>query len=126
MTEVSEFSSEFLRAKKAEKLWRDLYSLWADSLNMIIWLDAADTELLKRIRSRDKEHIIKNESDEIVFDFLECYRKAYERTIAKLEANHSTLNILRFDTSQRSTKEIASQLLIEFGFAGETYYENIR
>ena len=117
LTEVNEFGSEFLRDKKTEKLWRDLYSRWADSLNMIVWLDTADTELLKRIRSRDKEHIVKNESDETTFAFLARYRKAYTRTIFNLEANRRGLKILRFDTSQRSPQEIASQFLAEIGSA---------
>ncbi len=117
LTEVSEFGTEFLREEKAEKLWRDLYSRWADSLNMIIWLDAADAELLKRIRSREKEHVVKNESDETTFAFLARYRNAYTRTICKLDANHRGLKILHFDTSQKSPQEIASQLLLEFGSA---------
>lgn len=114
LTEVSEFGSEFLGEKKAEKLRQDLYSRWADSLNMIIWLDAADTELLKRIRSREKDHVVKNESDETTFAFLARYRNAYTRTISNLDLNNSGLKILRFDTSQRSLQEIANQLLLEF------------
>lgn len=114
LTEVSTFGPEFLREKKAEKLWQDLYARWADSLNMIIWLDAADTELINRIRSREKEHIVKNEPDETIFAFLARYRNAYTRTIRKLNENHCSPKILRFDTSQTSPQEIANQLLLEF------------
>jgi hypothetical protein len=114
LTETSEFGPEFLKTKKAKKLWRSLYSRWAGMLNMIVWLDAADNDLLKRIRSREKDHVVKKESIETAFEFLACYRMAYERTISNLSAIQPGLYVLRFDTSLKSTEEIASQLLIEF------------
>lgn len=118
LTDTSEFGPEYLRRQAAQNLWQDLYSRWTDMLGMVIWLDAEDADLLKRIRNRDKEHVVKNETDETTFEFLACYRKAYERTISNLSANHNKLKILRFDTSRKSTEEIASQLLREFGLAG--------
>jgi deoxyadenosine/deoxycytidine kinase len=86
-------------------------------LDLIIWLDAANTDLLKRIRTRDKEHVIKNESDEDTSMFLDRYRKAYERTISKLSGNHFGLKVIRFDTTQNSTEVIADQILFELGFS---------
>lgn len=114
LTETKELGPEYLRAPQAQKLWQTLYSRWAETLDMIIWLDAADIDLMKRIRSRDKEHIVKNESNETTFKFLARYREAYERTIYNLEINHMGLKILRFDTSQESPQEIADRLLLEF------------
>jgi deoxyadenosine/deoxycytidine kinase len=115
--EISEFGPEFLKKQEAEKIWLDLYSRWVDRLDMIVWLDAPDADLLKRIRSRDKEHLVKNESVETTFEFLAGFRKAYERTISNLSENHKNLKVLRFDTSRRSPQEIADQLLFEFGSA---------
>ena len=101
LTEIAEFGPKYLSGKKAEGLMQELYLRWADKLDLIIWLDAANTNLLKRIRTRDKEHVIKNESDEDTSMFLDRYRKAYERTISKLSANHFGLKVIRFDTSQK-------------------------
>jgi hypothetical protein len=116
LTETREFGPEYLRKKKAAKrFWSDLYSQWADVLDMVVWLDAADVDLTERIRSRDKEHPVKDRSIETTLEFLICYRKAYERVISCLTAKHPELKILRFDTSQTSPLEIASKLLIEFG-----------
>lgn len=115
LTEASNFGPEYLGEQKAESLWQDWYSRWANTLDMIVWLDAADTYLLNRIRSRDKGHVVKNESDETTFEFLAGYRKAYERTVEALWSNHPGLKILRFDTSQKTPQEIADQLLIEVG-----------
>ena len=115
LTETGEFGPQYLRKQKAENLWRDLYSRWANTLDLIVWLDAPDTDLLERIRSRDKGHVVKNESVETTFEFLAGYRNAYERTISSLTSNRIGLKTLRFDTSQKTPQEIASQLLFEFG-----------
>jgi deoxyadenosine/deoxycytidine kinase len=117
LTEIKEFGPEYLRKQESEKFWHDLYSRWTDMLDMIVWLDAPDAILLKRIRGRNKGHVVKNESVEATFEFFASYRKAYERTISNLQSDNSNLQILRFDTSHRSPEEIASQLLYEFGSA---------
>jgi hypothetical protein len=116
LTETSEFGPEYLRKKTAAKLlWKDLYSRWANILDVVIWLDSADVDLAERIRSRDKAHPVKDQSKETVFEFLVRYRRAYERTISHLLANDPGLKISRFDTSRTSPQEIACQLLLEFG-----------
>jgi shikimate kinase len=125
LAEIREFGPAFLKIEEAEKMWRDLYSRWADRLDMIVWLDAQDIDLMKRIRNRDKGHLVKNQSVEVTLEFLACYRRAYERTISNLLANNPDLKILRFDTSQKSAEETACQLLIEFGSARETQHETI-
>jgi len=115
LTETCEFGPEYLRAQKAENLRNELYSRWANTLDMIVWLDAADIDLLNRIRRRDKNHIVKNESAETTYAFLARFRQAYDRTISNLTAGRHDLKILCFDTSKKSSEEIAQQLLLEFG-----------
>jgi len=115
LTETSEFGPNYLRKQKADNFWQDLYSRWAGTLDMIVWLDASADDLLKRIRSRDKGHVVKNESVENTFEFLAGYREAYERTISNLSLNHIGLKVLRFDTSRSSLEAIACRLLFEFG-----------
>jgi len=114
LTETSRFGPEYLRRRKAEKMWADLFSRWAGTLDTIIWLDANDADLLKRIRSRDKGHVVKNESADATFEFLADYRKAYEQVISRLVTFQPELRILRFDTSKLSIEEIANQLIPEF------------
>lgn len=114
LTETCKFGPNYLREQKADAFWQGLYSRWSGTLDMIVWLDAEDTDLLNRIRSRDKGHVVKNESAETTFEFLSSYREAYGRTITKLSANRPDLKILRFNTSRESPEEIACHLLIEF------------
>lgn len=117
LTELSEFGPEFLRIESAERFWQRLHSRWAGALDAIIWLEAADADLLKRIRTRDKEHVVKNKSDQAMLAFLNLYRRAYERVILKLTMTHSDLKILRFDTSRLSAEETVNQLTLELGLA---------
>lgn len=114
MTELCEFGPEYLQAKEAEEFWEKLCNRWAQTLDAVIWLDATDEDLVERIRSREKAHIVKNETDEATLAFLERYRKAYSHLILKLTIAHPDLPILRFDSSRFSAEEIAAQLILEF------------
>jgi len=115
LSEISELGPEYLRKPAAALLWRDLYSRWAKILDIVVWLDAEDHDLIERIRSRDKEHEVKNESAETISRFLERYRIAYRRTISSLLANCPEIKILRFDTSRISPEEMANQLFFQLG-----------
>lgn len=115
LAETCEFGPEYLREQKAQNLRRDLNSRWADTLDTIVWLDAPDTDLLERIRNREKGHTVKYESIETTFEFLARFRKAYERILSNLTTQHKNLKVLRFDTSQKSPEEIVNQLLFDFG-----------
>jgi len=117
LAEMREFGPEYLREQDAEKLWQKLYTRWATTLGMIVWLDAADIYLLERIRTRNKGHVVKNESAPIVYDFLARYRRAYDYVLSRLEANMGGPRVLRFDTSGQRSGEIVDRLLAEYGFA---------
>lgn len=117
LTEAIEFGPEYLKGREALALRQTLYSRWANTLDMILWLDAPDADLLKRIRGREKGHVVKQSTDEATVEFLVCYRMAFERIISDLAARNGRLKILRFDTGQKSLDEMVSQLLFEFGLA---------
>ena len=69
LTEVREFGPEYLRRQKTENLWRALYSRWSTTLDMIVWLDAADSELIVTYPKSRKEHLVKDESIETTLEF---------------------------------------------------------
>jgi hypothetical protein len=114
LAEMREFGPEYLKSKQAEKLWLELFCRWAGTLDMIVWLDAQDLDLLERIRTREQEHVVKNEPAPKVFEFLARYRKAFDYVLSMLEANSSGLRVLRFDTSVQNPREIVDHLLAEF------------
>jgi deoxyadenosine/deoxycytidine kinase len=115
LAELREFGPRSLRTQAAETMWQGIYERWTNTLDLIIWLDATDADLMLRIRKRDKDHVVKNKSNETTLTFLTRYRKAYEQIITRLVDQSSNLKILRFDTSQKSAEEVASQLLLELG-----------
>jgi deoxyadenosine/deoxycytidine kinase len=114
MAEMRLFGPDYLLRQRAEKLWHDFYRRWAGTLDVIIWLDAPDEELLTRIRIRSQEHMIKNESAPTVFDFLARYRREYDHLFSVLTDINDSPRILRFDTSREKPDEIADRLLVEF------------
>jgi thymidylate kinase len=116
IAEMQELGPKYLGSPKAEKFWQFLYYQWANTLDMVVYLDTDDKNLLERIRYRGQEHIMKSEQASTVFDFLAGYRRAYERILAILEANTTNLQVLRFDTSKMTSQEIADRLLAQFGF----------
>jgi deoxyadenosine/deoxycytidine kinase len=116
LAEMREFGPEYLQREEARKLWQDIYCRWAATLDLIVWLDAADINLMERIRNRDQEHIVKNETAATVFEFLARYRNAYDYVLYMLKAITPGLRVLRFDTSVRNPREIVDSLSAELYF----------
>ncbi len=110
LTELREFGPASLRTSATDALWRDLSARWSQTLNLIVWLDADDADLLERIRTRKKAHIVKDASAEETLSFLNRYRAAYGRVMADLR-----VPVLRFDSSCMTTTQIAENLLRELG-----------
>jgi shikimate kinase len=98
------------------KIWlASMLKNWAVTLNCVVWLDAPNTVLFERIRSREKWHLVKSKNELEVIKFLDQYRRSYANVLSLLEANVQALNILRFDTNQDSVNSIVKKLLVEFG-----------
>jgi hypothetical protein len=113
LAEMRVFGPEYLRHKPAERLWQDLFRRWVETLDVIVWLDAADEVLLDRIRTRLQEHVVKDQPVTVVYEFLERYRAEYELILAVLTAKKASLKILRFDTERQQPRDILEQFLAE-------------
>jgi len=96
-----------------------MYRKWAFTLDEVFFLDASDSQLMERIRGRDKWHIMKKESDSRVFELLAQYRIAYERVISMLTANNHDLKVVYFDTGQISMEGMANRILEEYNLKDE-------
>jgi len=55
---------------------------WAALLDVVVLLDAPDSVLVHRIRSRAKPHGIKHESDQEIAAFAERFRAAFASVIS--------------------------------------------
>jgi len=67
--------------------WRETLAHWAARLDVIVLLDGADPLLADRLRSRSKDHPLKNSSDQELYEFAAAYRREFEWVIAGLTAH---------------------------------------
>jgi hypothetical protein len=71
--------------------WRALWrrrerDQWASALDTVVRLDAPDSELARRIRSRAKEHMVKNSPDEEIEAFMTRFRSKFDQVIGDMAA----------------------------------------
>ena len=93
-------------------LWRDALARWRDPLDLVVWLDAPDELLTRRIRARAKPHRVKTAGAIETEHLLSRYRDAYGAVVARL-CTAGGPRLLRIDTSAGTTAEHAARLLAE-------------
>jgi hypothetical protein len=82
---------------------------WGEELDGIIWLDACDTVLAQRIRTRAKAHRVKHSTDIVVRGFLEGYRQLYQEVLADFQ--RCGVPVHTFDTSQVLPGDVVDSVL---------------
>jgi thymidylate kinase len=87
---------------------------WASLLDVVVFIDAADSTLAQRIRTREKEHMVKDRSDEEIYGFAAGFRKAFDRVIAEIsKAGHLVVDALRTDRGEQD--ETTARLMLALG-----------
>ncbi|MFZ2407587.1 MAG: AAA family ATPase [Methylobacter sp.] len=104
------FGSKNTKNQDFVRWWENTLQEWATTLNLIIWLDAPDEVLLERIQTRNKQHLVKEKSNQEAVDFLAQFRTVYKQTIEKLTLNGSS-QVISYDTNQCSMNSIVETLL---------------
>ena len=88
----------------------------APELDAVIWLDAPDSILARRIRERQKDHRMKHKSDAEIEEHLSLYRSSFERVVEELQKrSRNRLKILRFSTDQLALEQIADSVMAQAG-----------
>jgi adenylate kinase family enzyme len=78
---------------------RRVVAEWASLLDVVVFIDASDITLANRIRTRDKDHMVKGLPDEEIFGFSAGFRRAFERAIGELsKTGHIVVDTLKTDT----------------------------
>lgn len=90
---------------------RGLVERWAGVLDAVVWLDAPDEVLARRIRGRAKPHRMKARTDEEIKAFLARYRESYERVVAELGAG-GRLKVIRVSTADGETPERTAERVL--------------
>jgi len=108
---LNAFGPERLKSQGFEQWWHSMFKQWAFTLDLVIWLDASDTNLEERINTRSQRHAVKGKSEQEASKFLARYRTSYEQILAKLAA-YGGPTLLQFDTSQASIEQILAEVLV--------------
>ena len=110
---LREFGPELTTSQRYARWCANLFSQWAATLDMIIWLDAPNEVLLDRIRRRDNWHPIKETHEREADEYLTRYRTAMQQLIVQSVTDHQVA-LLRFETSQQSVEQIVDKVLATF------------
>ena len=91
--------------------WRHyIAALWAAELDEVVRLDAPDTVLAQRLRSRAKAHVLSHAPDRAVTAFSMRYRSAIAATLGMIQ-RHGRVPVRDFRTDRWSPAEIASLII---------------
>jgi hypothetical protein len=78
---------------------RRVIAEWATLLDVVVFIDAADITLADRIRSRQKDHMVKDRPDAEIFGFSDGFRRAFDRAIGELaQVGHIIVDSLKTDS----------------------------
>lgn len=116
LVKLHTFGLEGIASRRVKEWTKGVMDRWAETLDAVIWLDAPDAVLTKRIRERHKGHRMKDRSDAEIHRFLAHYRRSYEQIIAELSARRN-LKIIRLSTEEHTLERIAEESLA--GMNGE-------
>lgn len=113
MAVLSGFGPQNLLNPINQSWWRKIYARWARTLDLVIWLDANDETLTRRIRCRESEHVMKYKTDLELRGFLGKYRLIYENLVHQLSTLNSIMRVIKIDTAQNSPGEVLNKVITE-------------
>lgn len=99
--------------------WRRAIKRWATTVDIVVFLDAPDPLLARRIRARAQKHPLKDRPDTELAEVLGKYRSTYIDVLRDLRV-HGGPTMLAFRTDEVSIEDITDELLklIENGVNG--------
>lgn len=103
---------EAIEDERVRRWWDAMIQRWAATVDKVIWLDAPDTELVQRIRTREKWHLTKEQSEQDAYEFLRRFRSTAEVILLRLGCVTGP-RLVEFDTSRLGVNEIVDTLLDE-------------
>lgn len=86
---------------------REVLRDWGARLAAVVWLDAADAVLARRIRARAQSHPVKAHSDPEIGRFLNRFRRAFDRVLAELDAEEG-VRVVRLRTDETPGAQAAA------------------
>lgn len=106
------FGHETMRSRRSEKWWQATLAEWAPVIDAIVVLDAPDSTLATRIRTRQQPHEVKEFSDPAISAWMARFRTALGWVLAELAAQGGPV-VLRLATDQTPPEGAAERVLHE-------------
>jgi hypothetical protein len=91
-----------------DRLWTGLARDWGRLLDVVVWLDAPDEVLLRRIAHREQEHRIRGAAECEAERFLARYRLAYRQTLDRLALEGA--RVICLDSATSTPPQLAHAL----------------
>lgn len=111
LTWLRGFGHEVFRRKETDEWWRSAIREWAATLDVVVILDAPDSVLAHRIRTRPHPHEVKELPDSEIALWMARFRHALEWVVAEM-AQHGGPLVVRLSVD-KPTDWIAGQLAQE-------------
>jgi hypothetical protein len=106
---LREFGPQITRTVTFGRWWDRSLDDWTRLIDQIVWLDAADAILLRRIRSREQSHLIKDVGETEARRFLDRYRGVYTRILERMMDKR--VEVVRYDTGVEPVETITERVL---------------
>jgi shikimate kinase len=119
LTRLSVFQKADVGHGALAREWRAELARWTKELDVVVWLDAPDHVLSERIRGRDKEHQVKDATEQEVTEFLGRYRSAYQGVLDRVRAD-GRVRVVKIQTNENTTDRIAEIILVALGRGTQT------
>jgi deoxyadenosine/deoxycytidine kinase len=107
------FGPKSLHEAKVNDWWERIIDRWAQTLDIIVWLDSSNEILTRRIRERERDHLVKEKSNREIQEFIVKYRMLYEGVTKQIIAKNPNLRLIRIDTGQYAINEIINKIRSE-------------
>jgi len=109
LSDLLRFGHKNLRLA-ASSWWDQVCRDWAETLDIVVCLDAPDIVLLNRVRIRETNHRIKKYKDEEAVRFLAKCRLTQNETLSSMSAYSGGPKRVDFDTSQLSLNDTMGKI----------------
>lgn len=88
--------------------WGRMLTKWAKEMSLVIWLDATNEDLIRRINERAGSHTIKGAPTREATRFLDHYRTVFANLLRRVEQQGA--EVVRVDTSDMERSEVVDSV----------------
>jgi hypothetical protein len=115
LARLREFGPAIVRSEPFQRWWRASLDGWLNALDVVVWLDAPDEVLLRRVDQRGHWFLSDDRPSEDKREFLARYRRSFAETFDMGTGGEP--RVIRLRSDQYSLTEMADEVLTALGSA---------